>query len=125
MSSWRRMVTTSPYVAITCRLPPTHAERPSSELVRSVHVPVRRRDPCRPPCGCRVTSSLRRRYRRGVEGDGDVLEPERLSGAVWGHLVGDAMGVPYEFRDPSRIGEVRWGDAGTHGVPAGTWSDDG
>jgi ADP-ribosylglycohydrolase len=35
------------------------------------------------------------------------------------------MGVPYEFRDPAQIGEVRWGERGTHGKPPGTWSDDG
>jgi ADP-ribosylglycohydrolase len=50
---------------------------------------------------------------------------ERLSGAVWGHLVGDAVGVPYEFRGSDEIGEVRFGARGTHGRPAGTWSDDG
>ena len=53
------------------------------------------------------------------------LTASRLSGAVWGHLVGDAMGVPYEFRSPDAVGEVRWGAAGSHGQPAGTWSDDG
>lgn len=36
-----------------------------------------------------------------------------MGGAVWGHIVGDAMSVPYEFRDSSAIGEVRFGDAGT------------
>lgn len=51
--------------------------------------------------------------------------PLRLTGAVWGHLIGDAMGVPYEFRSPERIGEVHWGEQGTHGKPPGTWSDDG
>lgn len=50
---------------------------------------------------------------------------DRLAGAVWGHLVGDALGVPYEFRAPGTIFEVRWGAAGTHGQPPGTWSDDG
>jgi ADP-ribosyl-[dinitrogen reductase] hydrolase len=50
---------------------------------------------------------------------------ERLEGAVWGHLVGDAMSVPYEFRDASEISDVRWGERGTHGQPVGTWSDDG
>ncbi|HUG48953.1 MAG TPA: ADP-ribosylglycohydrolase family protein [Candidatus Limnocylindria bacterium] len=50
---------------------------------------------------------------------------ERLTGAVWGHLVGDAMGVPYEFQDASAIGEVRWGEQGTYGQSPGTWSDDG
>ncbi|MGK2849811.1 MAG: ADP-ribosylglycohydrolase family protein [Candidatus Limnocylindrales bacterium] len=49
----------------------------------------------------------------------------RLIGGVWGHLVGDAVGVPYEFRSPAQIGEVRFGATGTHGQPPGTWSDDG
>jgi len=49
----------------------------------------------------------------------------RLAGAVWGQLVGDAIGVPYEFRAPEAVGGVRLGEAGTHGVPSGTWSDDG
>lgn len=48
----------------------------------------------------------------------------RLEGAVWGHLVGDALGVPYEF-EPGPIHGVRWGHRGTHGQPPGTWSDDG
>jgi ADP-ribosyl-[dinitrogen reductase] hydrolase len=51
--------------------------------------------------------------------------PSRLEGAIWGHLVGNAIGVPYEFRDPAAIGDVRWGELGTHDRPAGTWSDDG
>ncbi len=49
----------------------------------------------------------------------------RLAGGVWGHLVGDAVGVPYEFRDAARIGEVRFGATGSHRQPPGTWSDDG
>lgn len=52
----------------------------------------------------------------------------RLVGGVWGHLVGDAVGVPYEFRSAAAIaadGPVRFGATGTHGVPPGTWSDDG
>jgi len=50
---------------------------------------------------------------------------DRLTGATWGHLVGDAVGVPYEFRDAAQIGEIRFGASGTHGQPPGTWSDDG
>ena len=50
---------------------------------------------------------------------------ERLAGGVWGHLVGDAVGVPYEFRAASAIRGVRWGGRGTHNQPPGTWSDDG
>jgi ADP-ribosylglycohydrolase len=49
----------------------------------------------------------------------------RLAGGVWGHLVGDAIGVPYEFSRPSSIASVEWGHTGTHHQPAGTWSDDG
>jgi ADP-ribosyl-[dinitrogen reductase] hydrolase len=48
---------------------------------------------------------------------------DRLAGAVWGHLAGDALGVPYEFGPgPER---VVWAHEGTHGQPPGTWSDDG
>ena len=48
-----------------------------------------------------------------------------LAGAVWGHLVGDALGLPYEFEPAGEIGVVMWGHKGTHGQPVGTWSDDG
>jgi ADP-ribosylglycohydrolase len=50
---------------------------------------------------------------------------DRLAGGVWGHLVGDAIGVPYEGRAPDQVGDVRFGAAGTHHQPPGTWSDDG
>jgi ADP-ribosylglycohydrolase len=50
---------------------------------------------------------------------------DRLAGAVWGHLVGDAIGVPYEFTRAAAIQRVEWGHRGTHGQPPGTWSDDG
>lgn len=33
----------------------------------------------------------------------------RLAGAVWGHLVGDAVGVPYEFRSARDIQSVEFG----------------
>jgi ADP-ribosylglycohydrolase len=49
----------------------------------------------------------------------------RLVGGVWGHLIGDAVGVPYEFRTAAAVRPVRWGEQGTHGQPPGTWSDDG
>lgn len=58
---------------------------------------------------------------------------ERIRGGLIGLLVGDALGVPYEFSPPSTIPEKRnidmsppIGFARAHdGVPAGTWSDDG
>lgn len=61
-----------------------------------------------------------------------LLQP-RLRGGVYGLLIGDALGVPYEFSsahelpDSSSIEmEPPAGFARAHkGVPAGTWSDDG
>ncbi|GKS99908.1 ADP-ribosylglycohydrolase family protein [Acidovorax sp. SUPP3434] len=57
----------------------------------------------------------------------------RLRGAVYGLLVGDALGVPYEFSNAAELPELRLiemappdGFRRAHpGVPAGTWSDDG
>jgi ADP-ribosyl-[dinitrogen reductase] hydrolase len=48
-----------------------------------------------------------------------------MDGAVWGHLVGDAVGVPYEFTTSDRIGLVEMRGGGVHRQPPGTWSDDG
>ena len=50
---------------------------------------------------------------------------DRLAGGIWGHLVADALGVPYEFTPPALIREVRWGRSGSHHQPPGTWNDDG
>ena len=58
---------------------------------------------------------------------------EKIQGAVWGLLVGDALGVPYEFHPASTIPPVDQlefdpppGFPRSHAdVPPGTWSDDG
>ncbi len=58
---------------------------------------------------------------------------ERIRGGLYGLLVGDALGVPYEFHDASEIPdeheiemEPPKGFRRAHsGVPIGTWSDDG
>ena len=57
----------------------------------------------------------------------------RLRGAIYGLLVGDALGVPYEFSSPTELPESGLiemeppaGFQRAHlGVPPGTWSDDG
>lgn len=57
----------------------------------------------------------------------------RLRGAIYGLLVGDALGVPYEFTRPTELPESHLiemkppaGFKRAHlGVPPGTWSDDG
>lgn len=58
---------------------------------------------------------------------------ERIAGGLYGLLVGDALGVPYEFHDPDDLPprfEIEMAPpADFHrahaGVPPGTWSDDG
>lgn len=58
---------------------------------------------------------------------------DRISGGLWGLLIGDALGVPYEFNHPEDlpgIDEIEYspppGFMRSHpGVPPGTWSDDG
>lgn len=62
-----------------------------------------------------------------------VARTDRIRGGVYGLLVGDALGVPYEFHSAGAIPEpdlIEYappaGFARSHpGVPPGTWSDDG
>ena len=58
---------------------------------------------------------------------------ERIAGGLLGLLVGDAVGVPYEFHQPEELPSFEEidiqqppGFSRSHGgVPIGTWSDDG
>jgi len=62
-----------------------------------------------------------------------VSKSERVEGGLIGLLIGDALGVPYEFHRPSEIPREDLiemspplGFSRAHpGVPPGTWSDDG
>ncbi len=46
--------------------------------------------------------------------------------ALYGHLAGDALGVPYEFTKPHALpADITWTGHGSHDQPPGTWSDDG
>ena len=54
---------------------------------------------------------------------GERYAKGRLAGAIWGQLVGDAIGVPYEFGHHIETIELR--GHGTHNQPPGIWSDDG
>ena len=51
--------------------------------------------------------------------------PDILRAAIYGHLVGDAIGVPYEFIAPDAHRVVELRGHGSHDQPPGTWSDDG
>lgn len=52
---------------------------------------------------------------------------KKFNQMMLGLLVGDAVGVPYEFRDRDKMDEFPCTDMigyGTHNQPKGTWSDD-
>ena len=49
---------------------------------------------------------------------------ERLREAVYGLAIGDAVGVPYEFKQRGSFRCAGMIGYGTHHQPAGTWSDD-
>lgn len=62
-----------------------------------------------------------------------ISKQERIAGGIVGLLIGDALGVPYEFHAASELpgfAEIEfeppaWFRRSHAGVPAGTWSDDG
>lgn len=53
------------------------------------------------------------------------MRQNTLRAAVYGAIVGDALGVPYEFMNRGSFTCTGMADHGTHNQPAGTWSDDG
>ena len=56
-----------------------------------------------------------------------LTRPDRMLGGLWGSLTGDALGVPVEFKSRAEISlnpVAGMRAYGTHGQPAGTWSDD-
>ena len=77
--------------------------------------------------------SRSRRYRDAFPFPHMPSRTDRLAGGLWGLLVGDALGVPYEFHPPEALPpadriemEPPDGFERAHeGVPPGTWSDDG
>lgn len=52
------------------------------------------------------------------------MTPEQVKGMLYGLAVGDALGVPYEFRTRDMFTVDGMVGHGTHDRPAGTWSDD-
>lgn len=58
----------------------------------------------------------------------NISKRERVLGALWGSLVGDALGVPVEFKSREEVQNdpvTGMREYGSHHQPKGTWSDDG
>lgn len=61
------------------------------------------------------------------------LPAAQAKAGLWGLLIGDAVGVPYEFHSPASLPPIdvidlippRGFPRAHQGVPPGTWSDDG
>lgn len=49
---------------------------------------------------------------------------EKIKSAVYGFAIGDALGVPYEFKTRDTFRCVGMVGGGSHSQPVGTWSDD-
>lgn len=49
---------------------------------------------------------------------------DRATGTLFGQAIGDALGVPYEFRPPIRPGEAQMIGGGLGPYEPGEWSDD-
>jgi ADP-ribosylglycohydrolase len=57
----------------------------------------------------------------------DISVQDRVLGGLWGAVVGDALGVPVEFKSREEVRLNPVADMlglGTHNQQAGTWSDD-
>lgn len=54
----------------------------------------------------------------------DKTAKAKYADAIYGLAIGDALGVPYEFRGRGSFECAEMVGNGTHGQPAGTWSDD-
>lgn len=53
-----------------------------------------------------------------------TMQVNQLKGLIWGGIVGDALGVPFEFRTRDSFSVTDMVGYGTYDLPPGTWSDD-
>ena len=53
-----------------------------------------------------------------------MKKEEKVINGIMGFILGDAIGVPYEFKDRKYIDNVDMIGNGSHNVAKGTWSDD-
>ncbi|MEX1381988.1 ADP-ribosylglycohydrolase family protein [Lutibacter sp.] len=48
---------------------------------------------------------------------------QKIKNSIYGFIIGDALGVPFEFKAPA-VSKIDMIGFGTHNQPLGTWSDD-
>jgi len=48
----------------------------------------------------------------------------RVRHSIFGFILGDCLGVPYEFQRPGTFKFKPFAGNGSHNQPPGTWSDD-
>lgn len=56
-----------------------------------------------------------------------MTKEDRIKGGIWASILGDALGVPVEFRPRDEIAQnpvIGFRSYGTHNLPEGSWSDD-
>lgn len=53
-----------------------------------------------------------------------MITKEKISNFIWGFVIGDTIGVPYEFQQFSNSRRFEFKGFGTHNQEPGTWSDD-
>lgn len=53
-----------------------------------------------------------------------TIDLAKLKSVMYGLAIGDALGVPYEFRQRDTFNCTKMVGHGAHNQPAGTWSDD-
>lgn len=49
---------------------------------------------------------------------------EKIKNSIRAYIIGDALGVPFEFQNPNRFKCTGFSTGGFHNQPLGTWSDD-
>ena len=52
------------------------------------------------------------------------IKRKQLENSIWGFILGDCLGVPYEFKEQGTFKYKKFAEFGTFNQPAGTWSDD-
>ena len=70
---------------------------------------------------------LKKKNNDNINNSVEITDNERVKGALFGSFVGDALGVPVEFKTREEVRKNKVTtmlEYGSHNQPIGTWSDD-